>query len=102
MLTYFRISSFLEGISYLVILCVSLNIISRELVYIIGMTHGALFVVYFVLSLIASHKQGWSVVVWLLVFLAAVVPFAFLLVELFLKKEFRKEQLKAAELANSD
>ena len=94
MLTYFRISSFLEGISYLVILCVSLNIISRELVYIIGMTHGALFVVYFVLSLIASHKQGWSVVIWLLVFLAAVVPFAFILVELFIKKQLRKEPSK--------
>ena len=37
---------FSGGLPYLLILCVSLGFISRELVYSIGMTHGALFVVY--------------------------------------------------------
>lgn len=90
MLKIFRVASLLEGFSYLVILCVSLNIISREFVYVIGMTHGVLFLGYFILSLLASHQQGWSVVVWLLVLLAAVVPFAFIPVELFVKKELLK------------
>lgn len=90
MLKLFRIASLLEGFSYLIILCVSLNIISREFVFVIGMTHGALFLGYFLLSLLASHKQGWSVVVWLLVLLAAVVPFAFIPVEIFVKKELLK------------
>ena len=71
----------LEGVSYLVILSVTLNIVSRDYIFVIGMTHGALFLGYFVLSLFASHKQGWSVVIWLLVLLAAVVPFAFIPVE---------------------
>ena len=90
MLSYFRISSLLEGISYLIILCVSFNIISREFVFLLGVGHGVLFLVYFVFSLIVSHKQGWSIIVWLLVLLAGVVPFAFLLVETFLRKEMLK------------
>lgn len=93
MLKFFRVASLLEGMSYLIILCVSLGLINRELVFTIGMAHGALFILYFVLSLLASHKQGWSVVVWLLVFLSAIVPFAFIGVELFLQKEFQRKQL---------
>jgi len=54
------------------------------------MTHGVLFLGYFIFSLLASHKQGWSVVIWLLVLLAAVVPFAFIPVEIFVKKELLK------------
>lgn len=96
MLNFFRIASVLEGVSYLVILCVTFGFIDRAYVFNIGMTHGVLFVVYFVLSLLASHKQGWSVVVWLLVLLAAFIPFAFILVEIFLKRELRKNQALAS------
>ena len=96
MLNLFRLASVLEGISYLVILSVTLNIISREYVYFLGMTHGILFLVYFVFSLLASHKQAWSVIVWLMVLFAAVVPFAFIAVELFIRKDLAKNS-KAAE-----
>jgi integral membrane protein len=92
MLKFFRIASWLEGFSYLAILCVSLGLINREFVFVIGITHGVLFLLYFVLSLLASHKQGWSVLIWLLVLLAAIIPFAFVGVELFLQKELRKMQ----------
>lgn len=92
MLKYFRVASLLEGTSYLIILCVSLGIVSREFVFTIGMAHGTLFFVYFVLSLLASHKQGWSVIIWFVVLLAAIIPFAFLAVDVFLKKEIRKNE----------
>jgi len=90
MLNFFRIASLVEGLSFLLILSVSFNIISREFVYVLGMGHGILFIMYFLLSFLASHKQGWSVVVWLFVFIAAFIPFAFIPVELFLKKELQK------------
>jgi len=93
MLKYFRISSLLEGISYLIILCVSFNIISREFIYIIGMAHGALFLLYFIFSLIASHKQGWSILVWLLLLLAAIIPFAFIAVDFFVQKEIQQDKV---------
>lgn len=92
MLNIFRISSLLEGCSYLLILCVSIGLISRELVFTIGIAHGALFLLYFVISLLASHKQAWSVVVWLSVLLASIIPFAFVAVEIFVKKEIQKNE----------
>jgi len=89
-LNLFRIVSLLEGVSYLLILSVTLNVIPRDLVYLFGMGHGILFMLYFVFSLLASHKHDWTVIVWLLVLLSAIIPFAFVLVEIFLKKEIRK------------
>jgi integral membrane protein len=83
-------ASLLEGCSYLLILCVSLGWIDRELVFTIGMTHGVLFFLYFVLSLLASHKQAWSVLVWFLVLLASFIPFAFIAVDVFVRKELHK------------
>ena len=83
----FRVASVLEGISYLLILSVTVGIIGREFVFPLGMVHGVLFLLYLVLSLQVSHKQGWSVVVWLLIFLASIVPFAFIAVEMFLRRE---------------
>lgn len=93
MLKLFRIVSLMEGISYLLILCVTLGVISRDLVYVIGMGHGVLFLLYFVLSLVVSHRQTWSVIVWLMVFLASIIPFAFVPVEIFLKKELTRNKL---------
>jgi integral membrane protein len=82
----FRLISLSEGISYLLILSVTLGIISRDYVFPLGVAHGILFVGYMMLSLNVSHKQNWSLVVWLLVFFAAIVPFAFIAVEFFLRK----------------
>lgn len=89
---FFRVASLLEGLSYLIILSVTVGLISREYVFPLGMAHGVLFVVYFILSLQVSHKRAWSVVVWLLVFLASVVPFAFLAVEIFLRREIKASE----------
>lgn len=83
----FRIISCAEGLSYLVILSVTIGIISRDFVFVLGMTHGVLFMVYMVLSLLVCNQKEWSVIKWLALFLAAIVPFAFLPVEWVLRKE---------------
>jgi integral membrane protein len=92
MLKAFRIISLIEGVSYLLILCVTLGVIGREYVYFLGMAHGVLFILYFVFSLLASHKQAWSLIVWLLVLIASVIPFAFIAVEMFVKRASGKIQ----------
>jgi len=92
MIPFFRSLSVIEGISYLVILCVSFGVISREYVFFLGITHGILFILYLVFSLIVSHKLSWSILIWLLVFLAAIIPFAFVLVEIFIRKEIQKSE----------
>jgi len=95
MIKAFRLVSLLEGLSYLIILSVTLGFISREFVFPLGMTHGVLFMVYLVFSLVVAQKQQWSVIVWLGIFLASIIPFAFLPVELFLKKSVEKVDEKA-------
>jgi integral membrane protein len=94
MLKIFRLISLAEGVSLLVILSVTLGVISRDYVYVLGMTHGVIFLAYCALSLIVSHRQGWSVLTWLLVLGAGTVPFAFLLVEAFLRKETKRRLTK--------
>ena len=86
MLNAFRTISLLEGLSYLLILSVTLGLISREYVFFLGMGHGVLFILYLLFSLIVSNKKGWSVAGWLLLFLASLVPFAFIPVEIVLRR----------------
>lgn len=92
MLRFFRILSLLEGISFLVILSVTLGFISRDYVYFLGMTHGVLFMAYLIMLMVVTHRRAWSIVIWILMFIAAFVPFAFLLAEMFLRKEMGRDQ----------
>ncbi len=96
MLKLFRGISLIEGTSYLLILCVSLGIISRDFVAVIGMGHGVLFILYLLLAMFTAYKYSWSVMTWSLLFLASIVPFAFLLVERFIQKELVKKGLNDA------
>lgn len=86
MLNVFRFISILEGFSYLTILAVTIGIISRDYVYPIGMLHGLLFMLYLISSLIVSGIRGWSLKIWLPIFLASLIPLAFIPVELFIRK----------------
>ena len=88
----FRLVSLLEGISYLLILSITLGFISRDYVFYLGSMHGGLFITYLLLSLYASHKQKWSVVTWLLVSSASIVPFAFIAVEFYIRKQLSTEE----------
>ncbi len=96
MLKYFRVISVVEGLSYLAILCVTLGLISREFVSYLGMLHGILFMIYLALSFVVAEKKGWSILIWGALFVASVVPFAFIIAELFLRKESTKQVLSAA------
>ena len=87
MLKNFRVVSVVEGLSFLTILSVTFGIISRDFVFYIGMFHGVLFIAYLVLSLIVTDKKGWSILIWLALILASVIPFAFIVVEFLLRKE---------------
>ncbi len=99
MLSIFRSLSVLEGLSYLVILSVTLGVISRDYVFMLGMTHGVLFLLYLLFSLLVSNKQGWPVWGWLLLFGAALVPLAFLPVEWYLRKVAAESTAGAAAAA---
>lgn len=90
MLNLFRAVSFLEGLSYLTILSISFGLLSREFVFAIGAAHGVLFMLYLVLSFAAAHKQNWSLLVWLPIFIASLIPFAFIGVDIYLRRSLKK------------
>lgn len=79
MLKTFRITSFLEGISYLLILFVTM-----PLKYIwdngapnkvIGMAHGFLFIGYIVLAILMKSERKWNNKTLAIVLLCSIIPF---------------------------
>jgi integral membrane protein len=90
MLKTFRILSLIEGLSLLTLLFIAMPAkyqFGYDFVFPVGMTHGILWLVYAVMSLAVSHKQHWSVIIWLLVLFASVIPFAFIFVDNRLKRD---------------
>ncbi|HEY9033501.1 MAG TPA: DUF3817 domain-containing protein [Pseudomonadales bacterium] len=90
MLTVFRWMSLVEGLSLLLLLGVAVPLKywfhQPQFVPWVGMTHGLLFLAYIVLSLLTSHRQRWSVLFWLLTVLCSVIPFAFVVLDIRLKR----------------
>lgn len=91
----FRTISILEGLSYLTILSVTFGIIGREYVYPLGMLHGVLFLLYLIFSLVVCGKKNWSLKIWLPLFFASIIPFAFILAELYLRKASSNNTIEA-------
>lgn len=86
----FRLLALIEGCSFLVLLLIAMPLKyyagNTEIVPIIGMIHGLLFMAFMMLSLDISHKLNWSLPFWLLVFLSSIVPAGTFLMDLKLKK----------------
>jgi len=97
LLGFFRTISLLEGLSYVAILSVTLGLLSRDYVAALGMIHGVLFMLYLFLSLQVCAKEQWSLKIWLLLFTASLIPFAFIPVELFLKKRSLQKKHTTAD-----
>ena len=80
MLSFFRKLSVIEGLSLIVLLFIAMPAKYQfgyvDSIWQVGMTHGVLWLAYFVISLVVSHQQKWSVMFWLLVLFASVIPFA--------------------------
>lgn len=79
MLLFFRKLSFIEGLSLIVLLLIAMPAKYHfgyvDSIWMVGMTHGLLWLAYFVISLIVSHQQNWSIMFWLATLLASIMPF---------------------------
>lgn len=79
MKTVFRIVSFLEGTSYLLLLFVATPIKylldDPQYVKILGMPHGLLFVAYIVLAYLIKDEMKWNGKTFGIVVLASILPF---------------------------
>lgn len=75
----YRINAFLEGISFLVLLGIAMPLKymynKPEMVKIVGMAHGLLFVSYILLVVIVREQLKWNLKNTLLALIASVLPF---------------------------
>ncbi|WP_109300695.1 DUF3817 domain-containing protein [Aquimarina sp. AU474] len=79
MITSFRFISYLEGISYLLILFVTMPLKymfeSPEPNKIIGMAHGVLFLLYIVFAIVVKTEKQWNTKTLAIVLLCSIIPF---------------------------
>lgn len=79
MLKIFRITAFLEGVSYLLLMGAA--IYKRmpngtdEYVQLLGMPHGLLFVAYIVLAIFLRTTYKWNSKTFIIILLASLIPF---------------------------
>ena len=80
MKTAFRIISFLEGVSYLLLLFVATPIKylqgDASYVKLLGMPHGILFMLYIVLAIVIQKQMNWNRKTLGIVLLCSIIPFA--------------------------
>jgi len=74
-----RLTGFIEGFSFIILLAIAMPLKylagKPELVSIVGMAHGILFVLYIFLTLLAKFQYPWSWKKVFLLWIASVVPF---------------------------
>ncbi|MDH3974838.1 MAG: DUF3817 domain-containing protein [Deltaproteobacteria bacterium] len=90
MLKIFRMVSIIEGLSLIALMCIAIPAKYYfkyfDIVWDVGMAHGILWTIYFILSLVVSHLEKWKVTLWIAALFASVIPFASFLLERKLKK----------------
>jgi integral membrane protein len=74
-----RVTGIIEGLSFIILLGIAMPLKymagKPEVVSIVGMAHGILFVLYIFLTLLAKLRYPWSWKKILLLWVASVVPF---------------------------
>ncbi len=79
MKTAFRIISFLEGVSYLLLLFIATPIKylqgDASYVKLLGMPHGILFMLYIVLAIVIQKEMKWNTKTLGIVLLCSILPF---------------------------
>lgn len=74
----FRLISFLEGVSYLLLLFIAVPIKylagDESWVKLLGMPHGVLFMGYVLMAFVIKRKAGWTNTVFFKVLIASLIP----------------------------
>ena len=90
-----RIAGFLEGISYLALLCICMPLKYiggiPESTFFVGMAHGIIFIIYCVLVMVVMMKYKWNLMKTFWALLASVLPFGTFVVDV---RIFRQEKNK--------
>ena len=91
MIKLFRLITLLEGSSYLLLLFIAVPLKylvgDESFVKLLGMPHGVLFILYIVFAFVFQKKMKWSLIKFLIILVASVVPFGTFYID---KKYLRK------------
>lgn len=75
----FRIISFLEGVSYLLLLFVAVPLKyfgdNDSYVKMLGMPHGVLFIAYIILAFLLKPELKWNNKTFFIILIASIIPF---------------------------
>jgi len=79
MINILRITALLEGLSFLILLGVAMPLKymydKPEMVKIVGMAHGVLFIAYIMLVVIVREKMNWNFKQTAIALIASILPF---------------------------
>ncbi|WP_297803689.1 DUF3817 domain-containing protein [uncultured Polaribacter sp.] len=79
MKSIFRVVSFLEGVSYLLLMSLGLYykyaLNDPSFVKMFGMPHGLLFMLYIILAVMLKKEMNWNNKTLVIVLLASILPF---------------------------
>ncbi|MGL4582563.1 MAG: DUF3817 domain-containing protein [Flavobacterium sp.] len=85
MLKLFKIVALLEGLSLLALLFIAMPLKyfwqQPEMVRIVGMGHGVLFILYIVMATVLKSDEKWSMKTYGLICIASVIPFGTFVME---------------------
>lgn len=74
-----RVTGIIEGLSFIILLAIAMPLKyiagKPEMVRIVGMAHGLLFVLYISLTIVAKFQYPWSWKKMIALWVASVVPF---------------------------
>jgi len=91
MIPIFKIVSFLEGVSYILLLFIATPIkyLQGDPTYVkwLGMPHGLLFVAYIILAIMLKYELNWSFKKFAIVCALSLIPFGTFFVGKYLKKD---------------
>ena len=90
----FRIISIIEGLSYLLLVFIAMPLKYMfdypMAVKVVGMSHGVLFILFFVALVMAMNKYKWKFLGFQL-FVYSLIPFGFILIEKIIMKNPAKK-----------
>lgn len=85
----FRLVSFIEGLSYLILVFIAMPIKyfgeNPYPVKVVGMSHGVLFILFMLVLFLAKNRYKWHTGLTFQLFVYSLLPFGFLVIEKALK-----------------
>ena len=79
MIKLFRLITLLEGSSYILLLFIAVPlkylVDDESYVKLLGMPHGVLFILYVAFAFVFQKKNKWSLINFLIILVASVIPF---------------------------